>query len=189
MRKSLDRARADWSGFRLDRRAIAGTFVGIVPFVLIGRWWRLPEGMLGSIAVSFLYALVGFAVLWILEFIGLWAVAPYRIERDRANRLDAMNADLRAQVAAHTPKARALPTLKRREDDLRVWIERAIKGGSQAHMWLGQLVPPTHDFHDYVEPLEAWAARNDHEIIIEYDDKSADGTRDIHFKVRRSWWA
>src|SRR5882762_6511442 len=129
MRKSLTRARADWGGFRRDRRTIIANLVGVVPFILVGLWRHLPSGMMSSIAVSLLYALVGILVLWILEFVGLWVLAPYRIERDRANALDAANANLRLQVVALAPKPRALPSLQRREDDLRQWIEKAIKGG------------------------------------------------------------
>jgi len=188
MRKSLARVRADWGGFRRDKRTIFANLVGVVPFILVGIWRHLPEGMMNGIAVSLLYALVGFLVLWILEFVGLWALAPYRIERDRANALDVANAYLRVQVAALAPKPRALPSVQRREDDLRQWIEKAIKGGSQAHMWLGQVVPATHDFQDYVEPLESWAARSQSDITIEYEDLRADGTRDLHFKARKYWW-
>jgi hypothetical protein len=188
MWKYVSRARRDWSGFRRDRRALFANLVGALAFVVLGRWWLLPDGMMNGIAVSLLYAIVGFVVLWILEFFGLWALAPYRIELDRANALEATNADLLRQVAALTPKPRALPSLQRREDDLRQWIEKAVKGGTQAHMWLGQVVPPPYDFRDYIDPLEKWAARSQSDITIEYDDVQADGTRDIHFKARRYWW-
>jgi hypothetical protein len=103
MRRSLERAWADWTGPKLDRRRVG---LSLLAFLLASAYQRYADPnwkIVGSLP-AFLAGFAAILVFWIGGFLWDWAAAPSRISRDEASGLRVANADLKQRIEALTNK-------------------------------------------------------------------------------------
>jgi len=109
------------------------------------------------------------------------ARAPVALDTARGEKETA----LEAQVYELSGYARALGSLERREDDLRMWIPDYVKRKRDLHAWLKNVVPRGMNYRDYIEPLKAWANRPQSDIEITGEDAMSS---DVKFTIRHLWF-